>query len=247
MSYQLSRFRSFKILPDLGLATLLVGIQPSQAATLQQIQDIFNSVNNYIHQQSVEFSQSWGELSSSVQTAIDNTTGDLGIPDPVAAGKQVEDVISGQDANVLTTNPSLLGYNARAEWNQQYTQGQSESTLGNQGQAVMKTESDASQDALATTSENASAAQQDIITQDIMKKIAIQNAQQAVISKSIQTEAQQQTQTLAAANLNLADMSGRMNEQERRQQFEDEAQVRQTLAAAAFNDGFWAKETSGDN
>jgi hypothetical protein len=183
MNYRLSKFRSLKLLPALGLVTWLVGIQPSKAATLQQIQDIFNSVSNYIHQQSVEFSQSWGELSGSVQTAIDSTNGDLDIPDPVAAGQQVETVISGQDANVLTTAPALLGYNARAEWNQQYTHGQSESTLGKQGQAVMKNESDASRNALATTSDNASAAQQDIITQDIMKKIAIQNQQQAVISK----------------------------------------------------------------
>ncbi|MBD2531912.1 hypothetical protein H6G97_20915 [Nostoc flagelliforme FACHB-838] len=96
--------------------------------------------------------------------------------------------------------------------------------------------------ALATSSDYANTAQSDIVTQDILKKMAIQNLQGVVITKSIQGEAQKQTRALAAANINLADMSGRMTEQARKEEAENRGAAKQIIEAAAFNDGFWEKK-----
>ncbi|TVP62445.1 MAG: hypothetical protein EA343_10985 [Nodularia sp. (in: Bacteria)] len=85
------------------------------------------------------------------------------------------------------------------------------------------------------------AAQEDIITQDILKKIAVQNIQGVIISKSIQSEAQKQSRALAAANINLTDISTRMDEKSRKEEAEARATASQILEAAAFRDGFWSK------
>ncbi|MBW4558730.1 MAG: hypothetical protein KME59_22930 [Trichormus sp. ATA11-4-KO1] len=99
-----------------------------------------------------------------------------------------------------------------------------------------------SNEALATSSDNAVAAQNDIITQDILKKIALQNLQGSIITKSIHAEAQKQSRALAAANINLADISSRMDQQARKEQAEAVATARQILRSAAALDAFWENQ-----
>lgn len=219
--------------------------QTQQASTqqsfLQQVQQTINSLKTYINQYGQEFSQGWGELNSQLNQIISSSIGDLGIPDPLKSGKQISQVIGQQQPDLLTIDPGLQGDDAERSWHQQYTLGQSQSILGTEGQKVQSQEAETSNNALATSSNNADAAQNDIVTQDILKKIAIQNSQAAIINKSIQGEAQKQTQALAAANINLADISGQMDLQARRQQNEDISSAKQILNAAAFADGFWEK------
>ncbi len=210
-------------------------------ALVQDFNNFFSTIRNYIQKLKTQFGQNWGELSEPVQAAIERATGELGIPDPFEAGQQIQVVVGEHSAELVKIPPQLQGHNARHEWNQQYTQAQSESTLGKEGQTAVKKTNQSVQNAVGDTASLASTAQQERITQNVMKKIAIQNAQQAIISHSIQAEVQKQTQALATSNLNLADMSESMNEQQRRQQFEEQTQVRQVLSSAAFSDGFWVK------
>ncbi|MHC5863580.1 MAG: hypothetical protein ACYTXM_43340, partial [Nostoc sp.] len=86
-------------------------------------------------------------------------------------------------------------------------------TLGVDGQQVQAQEADLTNNALSTSSTNADNAQSDIVTQDILKKMAIQNLQNVVISKAIHSETQKQTRALAAANVNLVDISKNISSQ----------------------------------
>ncbi|WP_375449276.1 hypothetical protein, partial [uncultured Nostoc sp.] len=189
-----------------------------------------------------EFTKSLGKLEAELNQAIESSIGDLGIPDPLKAGKNIEKVIEKQEGALLILDPRIQADNAIKDWNQQYTRGQSESVLGVEGQRVQSQEAAITNDATAQSSENAAAAQDDVITQDILKKVAIQNLQSVVIAKSIHAEAQKQSRSLAVTNINLADISSRMDEQAAAKDQESNAATRQIIQSAAANDSFWKNQ-----
>lgn len=199
-------------------------------------------MQTYISNYQKEFTKSLGKLSAELTQAIESSVGDLGIPDPLKAGKNIEKVIQKQEGALLILDPRIQADNAIKDWNQQYTRGQSESVLGVEGQRVQSQEAAITNDATAQSSENAAAAQQDVITQDILKKVAIQNLQNVVIAKSIHSEAQKQSRSLAVANINLADISDRLDEQAAAKDQESNAATRQIIQSAAANDSFWKNQ-----
>jgi hypothetical protein len=209
---------------------------------LTQFQQIYSSLQTYINNYQKEFTKSLGKLEAELNQAIESSVGDLGIPDPLKAGKNIEKVIEKQEGNLLTLDPRIQAENAVKEWNQQYTRGESESVLGSLGQRVQSQEAAITNDATAQSSENANAAQQDVVTQDILKKVAIQNLQSVVIAKSLHTESQKQSRSLAVANINLADISGRLDEQAAAKDQEDNAATRQIIQSAAATDSFWKNQ-----
>lgn len=209
---------------------------------LTQFQQIYSSLQTYISNYQKEFTKSLGKLEAELTQAIESSVGDLGIPDPLKAGKNIEKVIQKQEGALLILDPRIQAGNAIKEWNQQYTRGQSESVLGVEGQRVQSQEAAITNDATAQSSENAAAAQQDVITQDILKKVAIQNLQNVVIAKSIHSEAQKQSRSLAVANINLADISNMLDEQAAAKDQESNAATRQIIQSAAANDSFWKNQ-----
>ena len=214
----------------------------SNKSLLSQFQEIYNSLQVSINNYQKEFTKAVGKLEAELNQAIQSSVGDLGIPDPLKAGKNIEKVLQKQETELLVLDPRIQAKDAIREWNQQYTRGQSQSVLGGEGQRVQAQEAQITNDAILQSSDNADAAQQDVITQDILKKIAVQNLQTAVVSKSIHAEAQKQSRSLAAANINLADISNRMDEQARLEQQESNAAARQILQSAAVNDAFWENQ-----
>ncbi|WDD36801.1 hypothetical protein PQG02_33665 (plasmid) [Nostoc sp. UHCC 0926] len=209
---------------------------------MTQFQQIYSSLQTYINNYQKEFTKSLGKLEAELNQAIESSVGDLGIPDPLKAGKNIEKVIQKQEGNLLTLDPRIQAENAIKDWNQQYTRGQSESVLGVEGQRVQSQSAAITNDATSQSSENANAAQQDVVTQDILKKVAIQNLQSVVIAKSIHAEAQKQSRSLAVANINLADISSRMDEQAAAKDQESNAAARQIIQSAAANDTFWKNQ-----
>ncbi|WP_392476395.1 hypothetical protein [Nostoc sp. C110] len=227
----------------ISFSSLRANAQASQNQSfLTQFQQIYSSLQTYVSNYQKEFTKSLGKLEAELTQAIESSVGDLGIPDPLKAGKNIEKVIQKQEGDLLILDPRIQADNAIKEWNQQYTRGQSESVLGAEGQRVQSQEAAITNDATAQSSENAAAAQQDVITQDILKKVAIQNLQSVVIAKSIHSEAQKQSRSLAAANINLADISSRMDEQAAVKDQESNAATRQIIQSAAVTDSFWKNQ-----
>lgn len=217
--------------------------QPQQNQSfLTQFQQIYSSLQTYINNYQREFSTSLGKLEAELTQAIESSVGDLGIPDPLKAGKNIEKVIQKQEGNLLILDPRIQARDAIKDWNQQYTRGQSQSVLGAEGQRVQSQEAAITNEATAQSSENAIAAQDDVITQDILKKVAIQNLQGVVIAKSIHAEAQKQSRSLAVTNINLADISSRMDEQAAAKNQESNAASRQIIQSAASTDSFWKNQ-----
>jgi len=227
----------------ISFSSLRANAQASQNQSfLTQFQQIYSSLQTYVSNYQKEFTKSLGKLEAELTQAIESSVGDLGIPDPLKAGKNIEKVIQKQEGDLLILDPRIQADNAIKEWNQQYTRGQSESVLGAEGQRVQSQSAAITNDATAQSSKNAAAAQQDVITQDILKKVAIQNLQSVVIAKSIHSEAQKQSRSLAAANINLADISSRMDEQAAAKDQESNAATRQIIQSAAVTDSFWKNQ-----
>ncbi|MBD2438847.1 hypothetical protein H6G69_18845 [Nostoc sp. FACHB-110] len=98
--------------------------------------------------------------------------------------------------------------------------------------------------AVETSSALSDESQNDVITQEILKKMAIQNLQTAIMTKSIHSESQKQTRALSAANINLSDISSRLDEQARKEQAQSNSSAMQILGTAAFADAFWEQSNA---
>lgn len=214
----------------------------------QQYSNLKNRIEGQIQSLGHDFSDGLNQLSqeiqSQVQSQINETIGDLGLPDMVGAGQKIEETISSTKADILRLDPRIRGRNAREDWNRTYTSNQAQSVLGVEGQATMKREQEAAQTAASTSARSADAAQSDIVTQDIMKKIALQNAQTAEVLKLVQTSLQEQNKLTATANVNLSDIAQSLSIEERRKQNEVQENVNAIYRNAAFADGFWSSISS---
>lgn len=235
--------------------TILIGDSCNQAWGLEltfltQFQQVYTSLKSRISSYQTEFNQALGqiygemngEIIRQLNQGVDSTIGSLGIPDPLESGEKIKEVIRSQKLDITQPNSNTQAENAELSWHRQYTLGQSQSTLGVDGQRVQAQEADLTNNALSTSSTNADNAQSDIVTQDILKKIAIQNLQNVVISKAIHSETQKQTRALAAANVNLVDISKNISSQSRKEDAQSRAVAMQLLEAGAYNDAFWERQ-----
>lgn len=198
-----------------------------------------------------DFTSGLGQLSqevqSQVQAKINQSIGALGLPDLIKAGEQIESTISNTKADILHLDPRIQGKNAKEDWNRKYTTHQARSVLGTQGQESMKQQQEVARLAVDTASSNAEAAQSDLVTQDIMKKIALQNAQISKVLSLVQDSLQQQNQIAATQNVNLNDIAQNLSTEERRKQNEVQGSVNAIYRNAAFADGFWSSVSSNSN
>jgi hypothetical protein len=106
----------------ISFSSLPANAQGSQNQSfLTQFQQIYTSLQTYVSNYQKEFTKSWGKLSAELTQAIESSVGDLGIPDPLKAGKNIEKVIQKQEGALLILDPRIQADNAIKEWNQQYT------------------------------------------------------------------------------------------------------------------------------
>jgi hypothetical protein len=205
---------------------------------LQQINQQYSNINGQIQNLTSDFISGLGKLSGEIQSQIHKTIGDLGLPDIVSTGRKIEETIANQKSDILQLDPRILGKNARQEWNQKYTVEQSRGILGIEGQKIMKQEGEISQTAADIALDKGSLAQSDVITQDIMKKIATQNSQIATVLKLVQSSLQEQNKLSATTNVNLSDISQNLSTEQRRKQNESQGTINAIYRNTAFLDGF---------
>lgn len=219
-------------------------INNTNSSFLEQFNEQYSKLTQSISQpiQSItsDFTKGIQGLSQEVQSHINKTIGNLGIPDMVRAGKEIEDAIAGTKTGVLQIDARIQGRNGRQAWNRQFTVSQSATLLGKEGQQKMKQEGEISQAAADIASNNADAAQGDFVTQEIMKKIAVQNSQTTKLLQLVQGSLQEQNKLTATANVNLSDLSENLSVERRRKQNESQGVINAIYRNAAFADGFWS-------
>jgi hypothetical protein len=187
------------------------------------------------------------EIQSQIKNAIDKSVGVLGIPDIVKAGEGIIDIIASQPTDILQVSTHIQGKNAKQSFHQQYTTAQSGELLGAEGQQKMNQENQVTQKATDIALRSGENAQSDIVTQDIMKKLALQNAQTATVLQSVQNSLQEQNKLTATANVNLSDISQNLSIEQHRKQNEEQGITNAIYRNAALADGFWSSKNESNN
>lgn len=206
-----------------------------------QIVQIFDGLKSYIDEYTNKFENTWSSIEG-LTGKINDSIGALKIPDPLEAGDEILKVFSKQNTDSVGIDPGTEGQNASKNFHRLYTYGQSGSVLGKEGQKIQLEESKKVKSSVEISRSQAEKAQSDVVTQDILKTIAIQNSEAQVIQNSLQNEEQQQTRLAATTAMNLADISENLDRETREGQLARENTRKQILGVASFNDGFWEKK-----
>jgi hypothetical protein len=214
---------------------------------LREIEQLKGEVNSKVQGLTKDLNRSWSKLSgemqsqinSKIQSQIDDLVGDLHLPDLIKTGDQVKEAISNIKVDISQIDARIQGQNARSDWYQKYTIKQAEGVVGIVGQQIRKQENDISQAAADISLDKAQEAQSDYITQEVMKKIATQNAHSATILKLVQSSLQEQNQLTATTNVNLSQISESLLLERQRRQQEEQGAINAIYQSASFNDQLW--------
>jgi hypothetical protein len=185
------------------------------AKVFDQWQEQLNSINKYV---SSTISQKLEGLSESLQgdlkAAVNESVGALGLPDATETREKVEEIVASTNTAV---NPVDKTTN---EIDRQITRADSDSTLSKQGQQLTKEQVEKTQTSIEQVENSGEAAQEEVVTQNVMKRIAQQNTQIAGILGAMRTDGLKSKQSQDLANLNLTNISRSLDGQNQTKQKE---------------------------
>ena len=194
---------------------------------IEQLQEQTGSVNKYI---SSTISRKLDNLSESLegdlQAVVQEAAGILGLPDAGEVRKEIE--VMASDSNNAVNSVDK----ATNEIDRQITRA-SGFTLTKEGQENMKAEVEKTQSSIETVSVFSDAAQNDVVTQNVMKRIAQQNTQISGILGAMRSDGLKSKQSQDLANLNLTNISRSLDGQNQSRQKEVVGQGFNNLRTAA--------------
>lgn len=169
---------------------------------LDQFMKYFEQAQNYITQILNEKIQPLEEaINADLQNAIEQAKGALGLPDPIAARKSVEDTLS------TSSEPLNSQERATNEIDRQITRATASATLSQEGQQRTQEQLQTTKQSVETVQQQAQIAQEDVVTQNVMKRIAAQNAEISSVIGSMRQDMAQDAQRQELANINLTNIS----------------------------------------
>jgi hypothetical protein len=213
------RRRLFILIGTFTIAT--IGISSASALEISnpvtkvfdQWQEQLGSINKYI---SSTISRKLGDLSDSLrgdlQAAVNESVGALGLPDATETREKVEEIVASTNTAV---NPVDKTTN---EIDRQITRADSDSTLSKKGQKITKQQVEKTQTSIEQVKNSGEAAQDEVVTQNVMKRMAQQNTQIAGILGAMRTDGLKSKQSQDLANLNLTNISRSLDGQNQAQQ-----------------------------
>ncbi|MFH7023957.1 MAG: hypothetical protein ACHBN1_00750 [Heteroscytonema crispum UTEX LB 1556] len=185
------------------------------AKVFDQWQSQLSSLDKYIDS---IVSHKLGNLSKSVQgdlqAAVNESVGTLGLPDSTEVREKVEEIAANDD-NAVNSVDKVTN-----EIDRQITRADSDTTLSKEGQELTKQQVEKTQTSIEKVQADASAAQGEFVTQNVMKRMAQQNTQTAAILGAMRTDGLKSKQSQDLANLNLTNISRSLDGQNQAQQKE---------------------------
>ena len=187
----------------------IVGITSAQASsipvignTLDQLKLELKSFDNYVESiLESKLQPLTASLGKDIEAAINETLGVLGLPDATEVRTEVEKVAATSDTAVNTVEQ------ATNEIDRQITRAVIDSTLGKNGQQSTTQEVEKTQTSIERVQIYAAAAQDEVVTQNVMKRIAQQNTSTAAILGAMRADGLRLKQSQDLANLNLTNIS----------------------------------------
>ncbi|NJO62919.1 MAG: hypothetical protein HC836_33270 [Richelia sp. RM2_1_2] len=199
----------------IGSSAYALEISNPLTALVEQWQEQSRFLNKYI---SSTISRKLDDLSQSLQedlqAVISEATGVLGLPDTTKVRNEIEEIAASDDSAVNGVDK------ATNEVDRQITRANSDTSLSKDGQENMKAQVEKTQTSIETVSVFSDAAQNDVVTQNVMKRIAQQNTQITGILGAMRTDGLKSKQSQDLANLNLTNISRSVDGQNQARQKE---------------------------
>ncbi|MEL7246522.1 MAG: hypothetical protein AAGM40_29985, partial [Cyanobacteria bacterium J06573_2] len=199
----------------IGSSAYALKISNPLTALVEQWQEQTRSLDKYI---SSTISRKLDNLSESLegdlQAVVQEAAGVLGLPDAGEVRKEIEEIASDSNNAVNSVD------RATNELDRQITRAQTETTLSKEGQKSMEAEVEKTQTSIETVSIFSDAAQNDVVTQNVMKRIAQQNTQISGILGAMRSDGLKSKQSQDLANLNLTNISRSVDGQNQARQKE---------------------------
>ncbi len=200
----------------------ILGISHAQASsipfifnTINQLKQELQSIDNYV--ESVLESKLEPitlSLGKDIEAAINETLGVLGLPDAIEARTEVENIAATSDTAINTVEQ------ATNEVDRQITRAVVDSTLSKNGQKLTNKEVEKTQNSIERVQIYSAAAQDEVVTQNVMKRIAQQNTSTAAILGAMRADGLKSKQSQDLANLNLTNISRSLDGQNQARQKE---------------------------
>ncbi|MBW4512437.1 MAG: hypothetical protein KME64_38990 [Scytonematopsis contorta HA4267-MV1] len=198
------------------------------ASVFEQWQQQFTSLNKYVSDILSRKLEPLAEsLGGDLQAAIDEAMGVLGLPDSTEAREKVEDIAASTNSAVNTVERTTN------EVDRQISRAQGSSTLSKAGQQRTREQVEKTQTSIEQVYSDADAAQSEVVTQNVMKRIAQQNTQTAAILGAMRTDGLKLQQSQDLANLNLTNISRSLDGQNQARQKESVGQGFSNLRTAS--------------
>ncbi|RAM50028.1 MAG: hypothetical protein C6Y22_19790 [Hapalosiphonaceae cyanobacterium JJU2] len=204
----------------IGLVTLL-SAAPSYAFSVEDFfNEILGELNSYFEETKNELTaainESWGGLKNEAKTATTNSTGSIGMPDPVNSADKLKDQLKGK-GNWNESNTVEGAVSAANELERETTRATVKSVLGEQGQERTKKEIEATEETVAQAQDLATEAQGMDASQNILKVIAAQNSQIVSMLGQSRTDGLQARHDAQQSNLMLSQIAEQGASDRRRQ------------------------------
>ncbi|MEM6403088.1 MAG: hypothetical protein AAF757_23140, partial [Cyanobacteria bacterium P01_D01_bin.116] len=200
----------------------ILGISHAQASsipfifnTINQLKQELKSIDNYV--ESVlesKLEPIASSLGKDIEAAINETLGVLGLPDAIEARTEVERIAASSDTAINTVEQ------VTNEVDRQITRAVVDSTLSKNGQNLTSEEVEKTQNSIERVQIYSAAAQDEVVTQNVMKRIAQQNASTAAILGAMRADGLKSKQSQDLANLNLTNISRSLDGQNQARQKE---------------------------
>jgi hypothetical protein len=185
------------------------------AKVFDQWQEQLNSINKYVFS---TISQKLEDLSSSLQgdlkAAVNESVGVLGLPDAKEVREKIEEIAASNNSAINSVDKTTN------EIDRQITRADSDTTLSKQGQQLTKEQVEKTQTSIEQVENSGEAAQEEVVTQNVMKRMAQQNTQIAGILGAMRTDGLKSKQSQDLANLNLTNISRSVDGQNQSKQKE---------------------------
>lgn len=222
----------------LVVAVPIVSAPPVQAASgtsgnplelvLQQFNQQVESLRSYVEKTLMTKLQDISKnLGSDLQSAVNQAMGDLGIPDPAKSREAVEKTVGAKDLQVNNTTQLAN------EIDRESARATAAGTLSEEGQKQQVEQAAATQESVQKVQQLDEQAQGDVVTQDVMKRLASQNTEIASTLGAVRADALKAEQSRAQTNVLLTNISKAEDGQVQLQKTEQAAQGLSNLETAS--------------
>ena len=190
------------VISILGISHVSASSIPFIFNTINQLKQELQSIDNYVESVLESKLQPLASsLGKDVEAAINETLGVLGLPDAIEARTEVENIAASSDTAINTVEQ------VTNEVDRQITRAVVDSTLSKNGQKLNLQEVEKTQNSIERVQIYSAAAQDEVVTQNVMKRIAQQNTSTAAILGAMRADGLKSKQSQDLANLNLTNIS----------------------------------------